>query len=120
METTDSKKCSFFNEFEFAFDLFMAFSSLFVRLYLNLTVDYLDNFLCRAALADRTKLIGLILKHAKIFLLKFWNETNSKFFHEFFDLFDQVNKSVCYKNQELKPKFGPYNFPPCTLSVSFH
>ena len=115
METTDSKKCSFFNEFEFAFDLFITFSSLFVRLYLNVIVYCLNNFLCRAALADRTKLIDLILKHAKILLLKFW-----KFFHKFLDLFDQLNKSVCYKNQELKPKLGPHNFPQCTLPVSFH
>ena len=36
------------------------------------------------------------------------------FFHEFFDLFDQVNcykKSSCYKNHKVKPKFGPYDGP---------
>ena len=93
--TKDNGKCSFLQEFEYALDLFSAFSSVFIRLYLDLTINCLENFLCRAVLVDKNKMANQILKHASIFLNKFWNETNSKFFHEFFDLFDQVNKSAC-------------------------
>ena len=97
--------------------MFAVFCSIFIRLYLNLTIDCLDNFLSGAALSDKNKLLNWILDHADIFLRKFWTETNCKFFHEFFNLFDQVNKSVCFKNRKVKAKFGPYNGPQATLSV---
>ena len=54
-----------------------------------------------------------------IFLSTFWDETNYKFFYEFFDMFNMVNSSVCYQNVKAKPKFGPYYGPRCTLSVIY-
>ena len=60
-----------------------------------------------------------ILKHAYIFLSKFWDETNYKFFYEFFDIFDKVNSSVCYQNVYTKPKFGPHHGPRFTFSVIY-
>ena len=115
--TKGNKECSFFQDLEYFLDLFSVFSSVFIRLYLNLTIDCLDNFLCQVALIDKNKLVNLILKHADIFFSKFWNETNSKFVHEFLDLSDQVSKSVCFKNHKVKPKFGLDNGPQATLPV---
>ena len=42
-----------------------------------------------------------------------------KFFHEFFDLFDELNRSFCYKNDKVKPKSGPYFAPRPPLTVMF-
>ena len=65
--TKDNRKCSFLQEFEYALDLFPAFCSVFIRLYLNLTINCLENFICRAALVDKNKMKNQILTHASIF-----------------------------------------------------
>ena len=70
-------------------------------------------------MSDEQKIIQNILNHAYFFLGKFWDETNNKFFYEFFDMFDMVNFSVCYQNFQTKPKFGPYHGSRCTLSVIY-
>ena len=57
-----------------------------------------------------------------VFLLnacKFSDETNYKFFYEFFGMFDKVNSSVCYQNVYTKHKFGPYHDPCCTFAVIY-
>ena len=88
-------------------------------IYLNLTVSCFEDILSNVAIIDKNKILTHILKYAEIVLLKFWRETYIIFFHEFFDLFDQLNKSVCYRNDKVKPKFGHYYAPRPTLSVMF-
>ena len=109
--TSDSKWCSFHEKFGYAVDLFRAFCSVFVRIYLNLTISCFEDILSKVAVIDKNKILTQILKHAEIFLRKFWTETNMKIFHEFFYLFDELNRSFCYKNDKVKPKFGPYFAP---------
>ena len=75
--------------------------------------------LCQVSFSDKRTIIQKIIKHALIFLGKFWHETNNKFFYEFFDMFDTVNSSACYRNFESKPKLGPYHFAPYSLTVQF-
>ena len=87
-----SKWCSFHEKFGYAVDLFRAFCSVFVRTYLNLTISCFEDILSKIAVIDKNKILTQVLKHAEIALLKFWRETNIKFFHEFFDLFDQLKK----------------------------
>ena len=86
---------------------------------MNLTISCFEDSLSKVAVVDKNKILTQILKHAEIILLKFWRETNIKLFQEFFDLFDQLNRSVCYRNDEVKPKFGPYFAPRPTLTVMF-
>ena len=64
-------------------------------MYLNYTVECFSDFLSRASLSDEQKTIQKILKHLYILLSKFWDETNYKYFYEFFDMFDKVNSNVC-------------------------
>ena len=117
--TKDSGKCCYFQNFEFARDLFAAFCSVLIRMYLNYTVECFSDFLSRVSLSDEQKIIQKILKHAYIILCKFWDDTNYKFFYEFFDMFDKVNSSVYYQNVYTKPTFGPYDGPRCTFSVIY-
>ena len=100
-------------------ELFAAFSALLVRMYLNCTIKSFSNLLCQVSLSDERTIIQKIIKHALTFLGKFWHEANYKFFYEFFDMFDAVNSSACCRNFEGKPKFGPYNFGPYSLTVQF-
>ena len=81
--TKDSGKCCYFQNFEFARDLFAAFCSVLIRMYLNYTVECFSGFLSRVSLSDEQKIIQNILKHAYIFLIKFWDETNLSSFMNF-------------------------------------
>ena len=38
-----------------------------------------------------------MIKHAKLFLDKFWYPTNYKLFYDFYNQFDSVNCSSCFK-----------------------
>ena len=70
-------------------------------------------------LVDEKKIYLVILRHAKIFLDKFWYTTNFKF--DFVDQPDIINSSSCFKNCGLKPKFGRYNFTDyCHVTWEYH
>ena len=99
--TKNNGKCCQFQIFEFARDLFAVFCSVFVRINLNYTIDYFSGLFSRIYLSDEKKIIEKIFRHASSLLNKFWDESNYKFFYEFFDMFDKVN--------------GPYS----TLSVIY-
>ena len=96
--TKSNGKCCYFQKFEFARDLFAAFCSAFVRMYLNCTIDYFSGLFSRIFLSDEKKIIEKFFRHASSLLNKFWDESNHKSFYEFFDMFDKVNTSVCYQN----------------------
>ena len=117
--TKDNENCQFFQKFDFLQELLAAFFSIFVRMYLNHTIKSLSNLLCQVSLSDEKTIITIIINHALIFLGKFWHQTNYKFFYKFFDVFDTVNSSACYKNFDAKPKFGPYHYARYSLTVSY-
>ena len=58
--TRDNGKCCYFQNFEFARDLFAAFCSVLIRMFLNYTVDCFSDLLCRVTLSDEQKLIQKI------------------------------------------------------------
>ena len=60
-------KCCYFQNFEFARDLFAAFCSVLIRMFLNYTVDCFSDLLCRVTLSDEQKIIQKILNHAYFF-----------------------------------------------------
>ena len=84
--TEHNENCQFFQKFDFPQQLLAAFSSVFVRMYLNCTIKSLSNLLCQVSLSDEKTIITIIVKHALIFIGTFWHETNYKFFNEFFDV----------------------------------
>ena len=53
--TKNNGKCCDFQNFEFARDLFAAFCSVFVRMYLNYTIDYFLGLFSRISLSDEKK-----------------------------------------------------------------
>ena len=104
---TPNKKCCFFQNFAYTQDIFAAFSSILIRIYLNLCFDffsYLD-----LKLIDQRKIRDVILKQGHYLFASFWHEVNIDFFYEFFDIFDKHNLSYCFKNSERKLEFGPYH-----------
>ena len=47
------RNCSYFQNFEFARDLFAAFCSVLIRMYLNYTVECFSDFLSRVCLMNK-------------------------------------------------------------------
>ena len=60
-------KCCYFQNFEFARDLFAAFCSVLIRMFLNYKVYCFSDFLCRVTLSDKQETIQKILNHAYFF-----------------------------------------------------
>ena len=67
-------KCCHLEVFSFARDLFTAFSAVFVRMYLNYTIDHFSDLISQLSLAHERKL----------FKKMFWFALN--LLHEFFDV----------------------------------
>ena len=55
--TKDSGKCCYFQNFEFAWDLFAAFCSVLIRMYINYTVECFSDFISRVSLSDEQNII---------------------------------------------------------------
>ena len=67
-------KCCHLEVFSFARDLFAAFSAVFVRMYLNYTIDHFSDLISQLNLDDERKLFKMI----------FWFALNLS--HELFDI----------------------------------
>ena len=102
------RKCSQHQVFSFAHDLFVAFCSVLIRMYLNITMKFFSTLFSNISMVDEQKVISKIFPGVKMLLFRFC-DLNYDFFYEFFDLFSEVNYSDCFFMFSNKPKYGPYN-----------
>ena len=65
--TIDNNDCCFLQVFTYPQELFAAFSSILIRMYLNCTVKSFSSLLSSASFADEKKIRQIILKHANFF-----------------------------------------------------
>ena len=114
--TEPSDKCSDFEVISFAQDLFAAFSSVLVRMYLNIATEYFSDLISQLNLSDEKRVVRKIFTSAHQILYRFF-DLNYLFFYECFDLFGQLNGTDCFAIRANKPKHGPYHGPKCTLEV---
>ena len=77
-----AKNFSFFQFFHCPEELFVSFSSILIRLFINCAMNVF-NF-SKVSLADEKKILVLMVKHAKSFLDKFCYATNYHFFFMIF------------------------------------
>ena len=96
--------------------MFAAVSAVFVRMYLNQTIDHFSDLISQLSLANEQKLFKKMFWFA-LYLLHEFVDINYLFFYEFFNAFDEVNFSQCYVVSSNKPKFGPYGTSTCSLEV---
>ena len=109
-------KCCHFEVFSFARDLFGAFSAVFVRMYLNYTINHFSDLISQLSLADERKLFKKFFWFALNLLHEFL-DIDYLFFYEFFNVFEEVYFSQCYVVSSKKTKFGSYGPPTCSLEV---
>ena len=99
--------CSYFALFSHPEDIFAAFSSILIRIYINVSIKFFNDL--DVNITDETRTRGIIMTQSLFFLGRFWHEVNIDFFYEFFDKFDAYNLSYCFHNNSRKPEFGPYH-----------
>ena len=82
-----TKNCSFFQVFQCPQELFVCFSSILIRMYIDCTLNALffsppkvKHKAFNVSLVDEKKILLIILRNAKIFLDKFWHTKNFNFF----------------------------------------
>ena len=101
-------KCNQHLVFSYAHDLFMAFCSVLMRLYLNIALKCFETLISNVSLVDENKLITKIVTGAKMLLFRFF-DLNYEFLYLCFDLYSKVNGSDCCVMFSNKPKYGPYS-----------
>ena len=111
------RKCSQHQVFSYAHDVFAAFCSVLIRMYLNIIINFFSTLISNISLVDEKKVIAKILTGAKMLLLRFC-DLNYDFFYEFFGLFSEVNNSNCFVMFSNKLKYGPYNSAKYSLEIT--
>ena len=67
------RRCNQDQVFSYTHDLFAAFCSVFIRMYLNIAMKVFSTLISNISLADEKKLIAKILTGAKMLLFRFFN-----------------------------------------------
>ena len=80
--TESSGKCSDFEVISFAQDLFAAFSSVLVRMYLNITTEYFSDLISQLSLSDEKKVVRETFTSAHQLLYRYF-DLNYLFFMSF-------------------------------------
>ena len=112
----EDAECDDCEVFTYVRDLFAAFSSVFIKLYLNYTVDCFQNPFSQVSLQDESRIIKHIFFYVRDLLLKF-HDVDYDYFYEFFDLSGGVNASKFYISRPNKPKYGLYDGPKYSIEI---
>ena len=91
----EDEKCNYYEEFDKPVDLYVAFSSVMVRLYLNFVLNCL--FELHLTLAFEKTLIQIVYMYACGIMYDFFGETNYLFAYDFLKNFpEEYHLSHCY------------------------
>ena len=91
--TFNSEHCCNFERLNYPQELFACFSSIFLRMFLNIALKCFNNLILSSSLHDEKKIFHTILRRAGYFINRFWHESNYCYFFEFFDVLHTVNTS---------------------------
>ena len=98
--------CCYFALFSYPEEVFAAFSSILIRIYVNICLKFFSHL--DLNVYDEQRIKKIILTQSRFFLAKFWHEVNIDFLNEISDIFDKYNKSYCFRNRNKKVEFGHY------------
>ena len=73
--------CSYFALFSYPEEIFAAFSSILIRIYVNVSLSFFTDL--ELNLFDEKKVREIIMTRSRFFLARFWNEVNIDFFMNF-------------------------------------
>ena len=95
------RTCDYYDEFRHAQDLFVPFTSVLMRMYINYISEYFSKF--QFTLGDKKVVYDTIYLHASKLMHEFF-DINYVFFYEFLNVFDKFNRSHYLKINKLKKK----------------
>ena len=102
----NQRTCDYYNELHHAQDLFVPFTSVLIRMYINYVSKYFFKF--QFKLRDEKIVYDAIYLYASRLIYEFF-DINYVFFYEFLNMFNNFNRSHCLKINKLKKKIGPYD-----------
>ena len=107
--------CLFYKEIHYSDELFSTFCSHLVRLFLNTFFLICQRF----SLSDscQEEFIREVIAESIHFFTNFIHQFNTEYFYEFFDKFEDLNKSVCYSVVK-EERFGPYIHSAFDITIS--
>ena len=97
--------CYFYKEILYSDELFSAFCSHLIRLFLNIITSVLKRF--SLSNSSQEEFIKELIAESINFFINFIHQFNTEYFYEFFDKFKDVNKSFCYSVKK-EFEYGPY------------
>ena len=107
--------CYYYKEFRYCDELLCAFCSHLLRLFLNTMSSIVNK--CFLSESCKQELLEVFVREAIHFFSNFIHQFNIEYFYEFFDKFEDVNKSVCYSVKK-EQKFGPYIHSAFDITIS--
>ena len=106
---TINRQYDYYNELHHAQDLFITFTNILIRLYINYVSKYFFKY--QLTLCDE-KIVYDVIHFFVSELMHDFFKTNYVFFYEFLNIFEKFNSCHCVKMYKLKRKFGPYDNEP--------
>ena len=113
----NDSRCDYYNESRHVKDLFVPFTSVLIRIYINYVRKYFSKF--QFTLRDEKIVYDAIYLYASKLMYEFF-DINYVFFYEFLNIFDKFNRSHCLKINKLKKKFGPYDNSPFRMTLEIY
>ena len=97
----NQRTCDYYNELCHAQDLFVPFTSVLIRMYINYVSKYFSKF--QFTLRDEKIVYDAIYLYASRLMHEFF-DINHVFFYECLNIFDKFNRRNCLKINNLKKK----------------
>ena len=98
-------QCMYYRQFSYCDELLCAFCSHLIRIFVNKLSLIVNRYFFFES--SKQEILEVFLREAIYFFCNFIHQFNIEYFHEFFDIFEEVNKSPCYSVKK-EQKFGPY------------
>ena len=113
----NQRTCDYYNELRHAQDLFVPFTSVLIRMYINYVSKYFSKF--QFTLHDEKIVYDAIYLYASKLMHEFF-DINYVFFYEFLNMFDKFNRRHFLKINNLKKKIGSYDNSPFRMTLEIY
>ena len=107
--------CYYYQEFHYCNELLCAFCSHLIRLFLNTMSSIVNKYFLSESC--KQELLEVFVREAIHFFSNFIHQFNIQYFYEFFDKFEDLNKSLCFSVKK-EQKFGPYIHSAFDITIS--
>ena len=107
--------CYYYRQLHYCDELLSAFCSHLIRLFLNTLYFVVKKYFLSESC--KQQLLEVFVREAIHFFSNFIHQFNVQYFYEFFDKFEDLNKTLCFSVKK-EQEFGPYIHSAFDITVS--